>query len=666
MPRLLPTTSVLLAAAIVTPSAAAQTPPDTFRLGEMVVTATRLPLPAAAVPASVTVLDGAALRTAGIRFVSQALRSVPGVSIVQSGSTGGLTSVFMRGGESDYVRVMIDGVPINDPGGAVDLAHITTDDVERVEIVRGPTSVLYGTDAASGVIQVFTRRGMAASRVTGSFGLGSEARVGPQAAGRSPSWDASAGAAGRAGTLGYALTASRHSTDGAYAFNNNYDNTTIGGRLDIGGDRTAAALTARWSDGTFHFPTNGGGAIVDANQYRASESFVLGLAASHTLSPHVAANLSVTSRSGAYRIDDRPDSPADTLGSFAQLVTDDVDRAGADAWFDLRPSDALTLTLGGVVEWQSAKNETLSESSFGIFESASDNDRRNTAVYGQAVLASGAHLTLTAGARIDENDRFGAFRTYRVGANWHAASGLRLRASGGTGFKEPTFFENFATGFVTGNPSLEPERTRSFDAGIEQAFLDGRLTIGATAWAQRFRNLIMFTFEPPAGQESNYFNVGAAESNGVELSVRWNPATGVTAGASWDWLDTRVTDDGFGGDRTFIQGRRLLRRPAHSASVDVGYATPRWNVSFAIDRTGDRDDLDFSDPIEFSGIRVGLDAVTTVDFAAQMNVLGTAAGGGLDVVVRADNLLDARYHEIANFPAPRRSLRIGLRGRIDP
>jgi vitamin B12 transporter len=270
-------------------------------------------------------------------------------------------------------------------------------------------------------------------------------------------------------------------------------------------------------------------------------------------------------------------------------------------------------------------------------------------------------LTVTAGGRIDDNDRFGAFRTWRAGINWRAASGTRLRASAGTGFKEPTFFENYATGFVIGNSGLEPERTRSLDAGIEQSLIDGRLTLGVALFAQRFRNLFMFTFAPPAGQDSNYFTVGAAQSNGVELTTRWEPASGLRAGASWSWLDTEVTDEGFGSDRQFLEGRRLLRRPAHSAAVDVGYATTRWSASVTIDRTGSRDDLDFSDPVEFDGIRVKLNAVTTVDFAASYGLTGSTGTRGLDLILRADNVFDERYQEIVNFPAPGRTLRLGIR-----
>src|SRR6266566_5509935 len=141
------------------PALAGQEPTDTVMLTPVVVTATRLPTPADAVPAAVTVLTGEALRSQGIRTVAEALRTVPAAHVVVTDAYGSQTSLFLRGGNSDYVKVLIDGVPQNAPGGAYDFANLTTDNVERIEVVRGPVSVLYGSDAVTGVVQIFTRTG---------------------------------------------------------------------------------------------------------------------------------------------------------------------------------------------------------------------------------------------------------------------------------------------------------------------------------------------------------------------------------------------------------------------------------------------------------------------------------------------------------------------------
>src|SRR6266568_1335812 len=167
------TRAVFVAALAVAPLLLyAQEPSDTARLGPIVVTAERLPIPAAAVPAAVTVLSGAALRAQGIRSVADALRTVPGVTVVATGSFGAQTSLFVRGGEIDYVKVLSDGVPQNQPGGAYDFAHLTLDGVDRIEVVRGPVSVLYGSDAVAGVVQIFTRSGRGTARPTASLRVG--------------------------------------------------------------------------------------------------------------------------------------------------------------------------------------------------------------------------------------------------------------------------------------------------------------------------------------------------------------------------------------------------------------------------------------------------------------------------------------------------------------
>src|SRR5712664_2763144 len=154
---------LVLAVTVQQPPPSPQPPQDTVVLKPVVVTATRVPVAADLVASAVTVLRGADLVAQGVRTVADALQTVPGAHVVETGSFGGQTSLFMRGGESDYTKVLLDGVPLNEAGGAIDLAHLTTDNIDRIEIVRGPESVLYGTDAVTGVVQIFTRSGPVAA-----------------------------------------------------------------------------------------------------------------------------------------------------------------------------------------------------------------------------------------------------------------------------------------------------------------------------------------------------------------------------------------------------------------------------------------------------------------------------------------------------------------------
>ena len=638
----------------------AQEPPDTFRLKEIVVTATRTPAARDAVPAAVTVIRGDDLRARGIRFVADALRAVPGVAVARSGSTGAVTSLFLRGGESDYVQVLVDGVRMNEPGGTVDFGQLTTDNIERIEIVRGPVGVLYGSDAVAGVVQIFTRRGEAGPRVTASASAGRAGRVGPQADGGYPTtgWDVGLGGGGTRGD--YSLSFSAYDTDGAYAFNNEYANRTVTARARlVPAERSEASITARYTDGEFHFPTNGAGQLVDRNQFSTTESLALGLDAGHNFSRRVEARLLFALHELERITDDRPDGPADTLGTFRSRNAASTARRSADARVNVLLGAATTVTIGGEAEHQSGETEFTSTSQFGPFATDTDDERSNLAGYAQLVASPLQALTVTAGARAEENDRFGTFTTWRIGANLRAG-GTLLRAAAGTGFKEPTFFENYAEGFVRGNPSLEPERSRNRELGIEHALAGGHVVLGATWFDQRFRNLIQFTGQPPSPQDPNYFNIGVAKAAGVELTGRAS-LLDVDVTAGYTWLDTEVLDEGFGTDRQFLQGRRLLRRPGHSAFLTGTRAFGRARIGASLHHVGGRDDLDFSDPAEFAGIRVTLPAYTTVQIGGDIAVLERADGTALSLTLRLENVLDERYQEITNFPAVGRSAFLGVR-----
>src|SRR2546422_3503064 len=201
-----------------------QQPQDTVVLKPVVVTATRVPVAADLVASAVTVLRGADLVAQGIRTVADALQTVPGAHIVETGSYGGQTSLFVRGGESDYVKVLLDGVPLNDAGGGIDLAHLTTDNIDRIEVVRGPVSVLYGSDAVTGVVQIFTRAGQNGGAGRARAGVPGGTYGSAQAA-----LDIE-GATGGGGGGGGCPRVSRFSADGLYPFNNYYPNSAATAR----------------------------------------------------------------------------------------------------------------------------------------------------------------------------------------------------------------------------------------------------------------------------------------------------------------------------------------------------------------------------------------------------------------------------------------------------
>ncbi|NNG16924.1 MAG: TonB-dependent receptor, partial [Gemmatimonadales bacterium] len=228
---------------------------DTVQLEELVATATRVPLSLESLTAAVTVISGDELRDRGVRFVSDVLRDLPGATVVPVGSFGGVTSLFLRGGESDYVKVMVDGTAINLPGGSFNFANLTTDNVDRIEVVRGPASVLYGSDAVTGVVQIFTKQGrdgvtVEASGTKGTFG--------------STTFGTSVLGAHGEGRVAYSLSASRFSTNGTGPFNSDYANTVVSGTVRATIDQqTTASLVVRHDDNTVHFPTDVSGVASD-------------------------------------------------------------------------------------------------------------------------------------------------------------------------------------------------------------------------------------------------------------------------------------------------------------------------------------------------------------------------------------------------------------------
>ena len=223
--------------ALVLLALAGQQPQDTVVLKPVVVTATRVPLPANIVASAVTVLRGSDLMTQGIRTVAAALETVPGAHVVETGSFGGQTALFMRGGESDYTKVLLDGVPLNQAGGGIDLAHLTTDNVDRIEIVRGPVSVLYGSDAMTGVVQIFTRTGQGAGAGAGGAQMGAELRAGTYG-----STEGALDIGGGTKTIGYSARISRFRSDGLYPYNNKYRNSVISARIRVTPDPRSEPL----------------------------------------------------------------------------------------------------------------------------------------------------------------------------------------------------------------------------------------------------------------------------------------------------------------------------------------------------------------------------------------------------------------------------------------
>ncbi len=639
-------TIVLTAAALAHPLPA-QVARDTLTLPAEVVTATLDPMMRRDATSAATVLDGDALRAEGVTTLAEALRRVPGLAVARTSSFGSPTSLFLRGGQSNYVRVLVDGVPLNEPGGVVDLGRIGLDNVERVEVLRGPASVLYGSEAVTGVIQLFTRQGTGRRAVRAEVGGGSYG-------GRR----ALAAFSGAIESVALGLSGEHVASDGVLAFNNGYRNEMLVASVAAGqGGATDARLTARHGTSTYRYPTGSSGALEDRNAARTERRAIVGLDATHRWSPSHESRLALSTSELRPRTRDGADDASDTLGFYGYHATGVVVRRTVDLRHLVRHRGG-SLAVGGEWSRETERSESLTESEYGDFPDAFRAARETRALYAQAQVEHG-RLTVSGGTRLDDNSAFGSFRTARLGAAWRLGAATRLRLSAGNAFKAPSFFENFATGFVVGNAALRPERARSADVGVE-TIVGGLALLRVTAFAQRFRDLIQYTGAPPSPGDPNYYNVAAANADGVELEVTVPEVRRLRLDLAYTWTQTRVTDDGFdsGTSANFVAGEPLVRRPRRVVSLGAVRGFGRLaSLSLRLTRVGERSDRDFS---SFPATPVTMPAYTTVDMGATL-APGWLDARGMSLSLRVENATDARFQQVAGFDAPGRSLFAGLK-----
>ena len=625
----------------------------------VVVSATRSEAPSAQVAASVTVLDAEEIERRQTPLVADLLRTVPGAAVVRNGGVGNVTSLFMRGGESNYTKVLLDGIPLNEPGGVYNFSNVTSEHLERIEIVRGAQSALFGSDAMSGVIQMFTRRA-APGPPTGTARIdgGSYGTI-----------HGSAGVSGLAGPLDYAVHAAQFHTDNREP-NNAFTNTTLSGSAGVElGRRSSLRFLARGEFGRSGVPgaTAFGRPDLDASFKRrdgvAGATFTQRL--SRRFTQRITYALAVTRQDSTNRIVDPPYTPRfeDHVGvfEFSDFTYDRntaLDRHHGAYQADVQlfsGARAGTHLATAAVEWD-GERATLLDRLAGTTTHAS-RDNFGTTLQHQVLWPQ---VFVTAGLRVERNDSFGVSAVPRGSIAWIARSGGRglagttkLRASAGRGIKEPTVLQSFsnAPSFL-GNPDLEPERSRSLDAGIEQRLWRDRAKVELTWFDNRYRNIISTQTVSLSPFISQYFNIGLTRARGAELTVEATPPGGLRIRGGYTRLISRVVDSTSPGNTVFSAGQWLFRRPRHSGFMQVGAGRGRFTADLIGTFTGRVVDSDFAalqPPITSN------DARATWDFRASYGLSRRAR-----VIAAVDNLTEAEYMEPLGFRAPGRAVRAGL------
>jgi vitamin B12 transporter len=624
---------------------------------EVIVTATKREIPLEEVGVSASILNGPSIERRQKRDVLQLLREVPGLSVVQTGSRGGTTDLFVRGAEANHNLVMIDGFHINRGGGAFDFANLTVDNLDRIEVVRGASSSLYGSDAVASAINLISRRGEGPPRVELRAMGGSRHTIEERLL-----------FSGGEEKFGYSMSVGRYDTHGYLPFNNDAHNTSGRLRFDLRATPDlSVGVTTVYTDSEFHFPTDfvsgQGFPPVDPRQGRETRELIAGTDVAY----HAAVWWDHRLKVGVYDVSIRDFDPLDPIPSdFANQQTLALERRVMLDYrelFSVAPGSGVTstLTIGIEVEGQTFRQNRSSIPPSGTpTTTAVDNFRRTVAGYAQEEVAIEERLFLTAGLRLDENSEFGSSVNPRGSIAYLVpATRTKLRASGGTGIKEPSFLENFGLGAsLQGNPELDPERSISWDVGIDQTLGENDATLSVTYFQNRFRDLVAFV---SSGAVSTWENIQGAVSYGLETSLSVRIAGPVRTGATYTLLRTRVTDDGGQSDTAFVAHEDLLRRPRHSGSafVDLDAGGVRANLAAIV--VGSRIDRDFA--TSFSGTRVRLDGYLRLDLAVSYRVWENLEGRrSFDLRLLIQNLLDKDYREVFSTRSPGLSLLAGVEG----
>jgi vitamin B12 transporter len=581
--------------------------------------------------------------------VSDALREVPGVALVQSGSFGALTSLFLRGGESRYTKVLIDGVPVNAPGGFFDFSHLTTDNIDRIEIVRGPASVLYGADAASGIVQIFTRPGSNERRASLAVRGGTY-----------HSLDLDGDVVGSTPLGGFSMSAGHHSSNGILPFNNEYRNGTLSSALALAhGARGDAKIAARYTAAEFHFPTDFTGQPVDSNSYRVQHRLTVGLDASRNLSANFQAKL----LAGSNDVSDLSEDIAVPFGSSTPQHSAFRSRGyrrnieGRLAFF--LPRDA-TLSVGAAFE---KEHENSSSGSGAVGGPTTETDsfdasRHNVAYYSELLGNLPDRFSYTISGRVDDNSDYRRFATYRLGANTTLTRGLRIRTALSTAFNAPAFNQLRPTLYTVGSPDLRPERIYSGEIGLVASFHSDAAQLSASYFAQRFSDLIQYVNGGPPSFKGSFANLNGASANGYEAELHVIPAMNWKGSVSYTIVKPQVTRIDAGYQGSDHVGDALIRRATHSGNLVLSYARAGGvSLGTAVSYVGKRPDLDFA---QFPSTRVTLREYAKVDISAEYPLTGSSRSG-LSINARIENLFDKRYEDVLNFKAPGRTVLIGGR-----
>ena len=620
------------------------------------VSTTRTPLPTDETGASIAVLSGSELDTMHPVAANDALRFLPGVVVSTAGQRGGLSSLFVRGGDSRYNKVIVDGVPVNDPGGTFDFGTVPVFEADRMEFLRGAGSTLYGSDAMTSVVQVWSR--------TGSTEV-PELRFGADA-GNYGTENGYASLSGAKGRFDYSVFANQFNTTGSGP-NDDYFNSLEGAnlgaklnnwaslRLRLRHDNSAAGVQNEWDfNGTMLLPPD---RDQRARQNNLLSSLELDIRGPSNWQHRFTGFEHVTHRTNIDSLNDQQSGPLDPdLFSFHAIA--DLNRAGFEYQGSYVENGWAQTTFGYYGE---DENGFVGDVNFGI----THGQRTNHELYAQQSIVL-RRFSAIAGGRFVHNSKFGNTGVPQVGATYLLArggqmlSGTRLVFSYAKGFKEPRLEETFAgRPSSMPNPGLRPERSRSFEAGIQQQLFSGKASVQANYFNNLFRDQIAYPFDP-ATFIGQYVNINKSLAHGAELQFDARLRSHLSLTTGYTYTSTQIlqapacTPAQFCDTTIFGTGKPLFRRPKHAASVLLTYLSKRWGGDLGGSFVGRRVDSDF----------YGLGCDHTPGYLLVNAGAWYALNSRLRFYVAGENLTNRFYEEVVGYPALGANFRAGIRFRV--
>ena len=632
----------------------------------VVVTATRTPVPAGETGASISTLESEQLETMQPVAADDAIRFLPGAIVNTAGQSGGLSSLFVRGGDSTYNKVIVDGVTVNEPGGTFDFGTLPLTQANRVEFLRGAQSTLYGSDAMTSVVQVFTRTG---STSTPELRFGADA-------GNFSTANGYASLAGARGHFDYNLFGDQFNTSGS-GINDAYSDSLQGVNLGaVLNDKVSLRLHLRHSNshtgipGEYSFngfvplvPVNSPAAPLeplppDPSEWSQYNNLIGGVELSIAAPngwQHRLSGFDYLYRYNELNLNGDP-SRVDYFGDpidFQSHEVDRINRVGFEYQGDYSERSWAHTTFGYRVE---NENGFVGDVNFG----QTHGQRLEDDLYAQQQITWG-RLSAVAGGRFVHNSAYGNTGVPRVALTLLARRGgeflsnTRLRFSYSTGFKDPRLEETFAgLPFSFPNPGLKPERVRAFEAGFQQDFFNGKYVLNATYFNNLFHDQINYETVNPTTFQGEYFNVNQAFAHGAEFELQAKLRSRLLLNAAYTYTSTQILDDPAPIDSQYNVGQPLLRRPKHSATTLLSYLGNRWGTNLGGSFVGRRPDDDF--------FGFGINHASGY---VRADIGGWyAINSHVSAYANVENALDRRYNEVVGYPALPVNFRAGFRFRI--